>query len=297
MTDITYVLRGTIILAGAYYLASISPAPVPGATYGALPSPTVTLTIQAALPGTLLADGETIPNPGASVVVKLLTENTANGAGIPSSTAPNYGSTGAEADLAGGAGFIAGVDDSTDPTASPLVDPGAYSQIRILGIPGDQTTGQQRVPVILTSLRDGTVGVTARGVKMYNILNSYPVQPSTPYAGQSLTTPMPGDGGYIYIGSNSLTTYDLTDPRQGSLIDNADISYMTRIQIQGGGIVDEGGPGGFGYYQDGLWLAPGPAQHGDGRADLRLEPQRILRCRRLRSSHERQRPGAHRAAR
>src|SRR5208283_6060003 len=48
-----------------------------------------------------------------------------------------------------------------------------------------------------------------------------------------------GDGGYIYIGSNSLTTYNLTDPREGSLIDNADVSYMTRIEIQGGGIVDE----------------------------------------------------------
>ena len=135
-----------------------------------------------------------------------------------------FGSTGAEADQEGGAGFIAGVDDSVDPPASPLVDPGAYSQIRILGIPGDQTTGQQRVPVILTSLRDDTVGVTVRGVKMYDIFNSYPIGPFTKYAGQSLTTPKPGDGGYIYIGSNSLTTYDLTDPRQGSLIDNADIS-------------------------------------------------------------------------
>ena len=181
LTDITYVLRGTIVLGGAYYPGYEGPIPQPGATYGAIPSPTVTLTIQAALPGTVLADGEVIPNPGASVVVKLLSENTANGAGTPiSTTAPNFGSTGAEADLEGGAGFIAGVDDSTDPTASPLVDPGAYSQIRILGIPGDQTTGQQRVPVILTSLRDGTVGVTARGVKMYNILNSYPIQRSRP---------------------------------------------------------------------------------------------------------------------
>ena len=77
LTDITYVLRGTIILGGAYYPGPEAPAPLPSATYGAIPSPTVTLTIQAALPGTLLADGETIPNPGASVVVKLLTENTA----------------------------------------------------------------------------------------------------------------------------------------------------------------------------------------------------------------------------
>ena len=183
----------------------------------------------------MLADGETIPNPGESVVVKLLSENTPNGAG----SLTQFGSTGLGASQEGGAGFIVGVDDSVDPTPSPLVDPGAYSQIRILGIPGNQTTGQQRVPVIMTSLRDDTVGVTARGVKMYNIFNSYPVGPFTPYAGQSLTTPAAGDGGYIYIGGNSLTTYNLTDPREGSLIDNADISYMTRIEIQGGGIVDE----------------------------------------------------------
>ena len=135
----------------------------------------VSLTIQAALPGTVLADGETIPSPGQSVVVKMLNENTTNGAGALGT----FGSTGAGASQLGGAGFIAGVDDSVDPTASPLVDPGAYSQIRILGIPGNQTTGQQRVPVIMTSLRDGTVGMTARGVEMYNIFNSYPIGPFT----------------------------------------------------------------------------------------------------------------------
>ncbi|HKM56567.1 MAG TPA: hypothetical protein VJY33_24395, partial [Isosphaeraceae bacterium] len=235
LTDITYVLRGTIVLGGSYF--DTGSGPVPSTTYTEPPSPSVSLTIQAALPGTLLADGEVIPNPGASVVVKLLSENTANGAG----SLTQYGSTGLGASEEGGAGFIAGVDDTIDNgTTSPLVDPGAYSQIRILGIPGDQTTGQQRVPVILTSLRDDTVGVTARGVKMYDIFNSYPVGPYIPkYAGQSLTTPEPGDGGYIYIGGNSLTTYNLTDPREGSLIDNADLSYMTRIEIQGGGIVDE----------------------------------------------------------
>ncbi len=59
---------------------------------------------------------------------------------------------------------------------SPLVDPGAYSELRILGIPGNQTTGQQRVPVIITSLRDDTVGTTVRGVVMDDIWNSAPVQ-------------------------------------------------------------------------------------------------------------------------
>ncbi len=46
---------------------------------------------------------------------------------------------------------------------------------------------------------------------------------------------MPGDGGLIYFGGNSLTTYDFQDLRSGSVIDNADISYMTRIEQQGGG--------------------------------------------------------------
>ena len=58
--------------------------------------------------------------------------------------------------------------------SDPLIDPGAYSEIRILGIPGNQTTGQQRVPVIITSLRDDTVGTTVRGVQMYNILEQRP---------------------------------------------------------------------------------------------------------------------------
>ena len=75
-----------------------------------------------------------------------------------------------------GAGFVVGVDDGIDPPGGDLVDPGAYSQLRILGIPGNQTTGQQRVPVIITSLRDGTVGTTVRGVVMDNIWNSAPVQ-------------------------------------------------------------------------------------------------------------------------
>ncbi|MDR3620298.1 MAG: S8 family serine peptidase, partial [Paludisphaera borealis] len=233
LTDITYVVRGTIVLAGSSNGGGAAPVPNP-TTYTAPPAPVTSLTIQSAIPGTVLADGSVIPSPGASVVVKLLSENTTHGAGDLST----YGSTGLGASQQGGAGFIAGVDDAVDPTPSPLIDPGAYSQIRILGIPGNQTTGQQRVPVIMTSLRDTTVGTTARGVKNYNILNSYPVGPFTPYANQSLTTPAPGDGGYIYIGGLSLTTYDLTDPRQGSLIDNADISYMTSIQIQGGGIVN-----------------------------------------------------------
>jgi hypothetical protein len=251
-TDLTYVLRGTVVLGGAYdfFNSGNGSIPTPNTkAYAAEPAPVVNLTIQAALPGTLLADGEKIPSPGQPVVVKLLSDFVPNGA----HSLAQFGSTGSEASESGGAGFIVGVDDGVDPPVSPLVDPGAYSEIRILGIPGNQTTGQQRVPVILTSLRDDSVGVTARGVQENNIFHSWPTQaflltpggaPMYP-APQTLTTPYPGDGGYIYIGGNSLTEYNPTDPRGGgSFIDNADISYMTRIEIQGGGINDVYNPAG-----------------------------------------------------
>ncbi len=161
--------------------------------------------------------------------------------GLPISLT-TYGSTGINAVENAGAGFVVGVDDGVDPPASPLVDPGAYSELRILGIPGNQTTGQQRVPVIITSLRDDTVGTTVRGVVMDDIWNSAPVlEYLAAGAGTTLNlnTPEAGDGGYIYIGAKSLNEYDPTDPLEGSMIDNADISYMSRIEIQGGGIIDE----------------------------------------------------------
>ncbi len=248
-TDLTYVLRGTIVPSGPYFpgvggFALTPDAPVPGTSYGPIPNPVISLTIQAALPGTLLADGTTIPSPGQSVIVKLLSDETPHDSGL-ANLQTTYGDTGAGASQTAGAGFAFGVEDATDPTPSPVVDPGAYSELRILGIPGNQTTGQQRVPVILTSLRDGTVGTTVRGVAMFNIFNSFPtvnvVAAGGPnYVGQSLTTPEAGDGGYIYIGGLSLTEFDPTDPFEGSIINNADISYMTRIEVQGSGIIEEG---------------------------------------------------------
>ena len=50
--------------------------------------------------------------------------------------------------------------------------------------------------------------------------------------------PQPGDGGLIYFGSKSLMSYNLYDPRGGSLIYNTDIRYMTRVEVQGGGVPD-----------------------------------------------------------
>jgi large repetitive protein len=244
-TDLTYVLRGTLILSGAFTFnfnsgGGFSEAPIPSSTYGQVPSAVVSLTIQSALPGTELANGETIPSPGQSVIVKMFNDNTPNDLGSGTFGTVLTGSTGIPAVQAGGAGFVIGVDDGVDPPApSPLVDPGAYSALRILGIPGNQTTGQQRVPVIMTSLRDDTVGTTVRGVVMDAIWNSAPVETADRgTAGLNLHTPAAGDGGYIYIGGNSLTEYDPTDPLEGSLINNADISYMSRIEVQGGGIIN-----------------------------------------------------------
>jgi large repetitive protein len=253
-TDLTYVVMGTIILAGSGDLVpepngtfTEIPFPTTSSTaYQAEPTPALSLTIQAALPGTLLADGETIPSPGQSVVVKLYNEFTPNDAGA-ANLATDFGSSGIGSTENAGAGFIVGVDDGVDPTPSPTVDPGAYSELRILGIPGNETTGQQRVPVIITSLRDDTVGTTVRGVVMDDIWNAAPVQEyQAAQAGTTLnlTTPAAGDGGYIYIGGNSMTEYDPTDPFDGSLIQDADISYMTRIEVQGGGIIDTGAANG-----------------------------------------------------
>ncbi len=285
LTDITYVLRGTVVLGGAFEngffngLGDNSGAPtINTSAYAAEATPAVTLTIQAALPGTMLADGETIPSPGLPVIVKMLSDTVPNASGHASLTTDLNGSTGLAADEGGGAGFIVGVDDGVDPPAgSPLVDPGAYSEIRILGIPGNQTTGQQRVPVIMTSLRDDSVGTTVRGVQMFNIFNSWPTQSvlvgnGLPYAGQGLTTPVAGDGGYIYVGGNSMTEYNPTDPFDGSIISNADISYMTRVEVQGGGIIDTSTSttGGFASWQDNLAGYVGPATQLDSPMSLTI---------------------------
>ena len=159
--------------------------------------------------------------PGEPLIVKLLGHGPATGDGTP-------GSTNADS---GGAGFVFGVDDLLDPGANdPLIDQGANSQLRILGIGGDQTTGQQRVPVILTSIHDSTVGTTVRGVKLFTVIDG------------DTTAPKAGDGGLIFIGGNALPSYNAFDIRQGSTIDNADISYITRIELQGGGFLSPAEP-------------------------------------------------------
>ena len=112
------------------------------------------------------------------------------------------------------------------------------SQIRITGIGGNETTGQQRVPVVITSLRDSTASATrtVRGVTMGDATNPT-------IFGNTTAAAAPGDGGVIGFGGLSLSDYNLFDPRNGNLIDNADIRYMSRIEIQGGGLVDNPGGG------------------------------------------------------
>jgi hypothetical protein len=227
-TDLTYILRGTISLDGYNDLFGTAP-PVPSATQF-LPEqkPFVTLTLQSSLPGTLLANGQRIPKPGESLIIK--TENPAPaGAPLPG-TAPGNAQTGLGAGKGTesfvGAGFIVGWDNDTDPTADPYLDPGLDSQIRIVGIPGSETTGQPRVPVVITSVFDDTVGNTVRGVNQDQVFSG------------NTTAPQAGDGGSIVFGGLSLATYNLLDPRGGNIIDNADIRYMTRIEVQGGGVTD-----------------------------------------------------------
>ena len=217
-SDITYLVRSTITLGPNVFTSSlVASTPPNGTQLNPQPSPTVTLTIEAVLPGTILADGTVVPKPGISPIVKL---SGSAPAGFTSTTAPAQGE-----EISQGAGFVSGMDNGVDPTADPLIDVGVNSQMRFLGIPGNQTTGQTQVPVILTSIHDSTVGTTARGVTMNQVIPG------------DTTAPAAGDWGNIIFGSHTLTSYNLYDPRQGNLIDNADIRYASRIEQIGDGII------------------------------------------------------------
>jgi large repetitive protein len=237
-TDVTYILRGTIRLNGASPFSFFGSAgfPTPPSSPAPELKPFVTLTLQSALPDTLLANGQRIGRPGESLIVKLLNnlgslpDNHGNGqTGI--TTGDRF------SDVIQGAGFLVGLDNGVDAPTDPTIDPGALSQIRILGIGGDQTTGQQRVPVIITSLRDDSVGPTVDGQKLNSAISAAALQAFGYTGARGGTAPQPGDGGVIGFGGLMLSDYNLLDPRDGSLIDNADIKYLTRIEQQGGGVV------------------------------------------------------------
>ncbi|MFO0954058.1 MAG: hypothetical protein U0835_23465 [Isosphaeraceae bacterium] len=237
-TDLTYVVRGTIILDGrsaGFGGGSQGERPMPDAdVFGPALTPAIVLTIQSNYPDTMLANGVKIARPGESAVVKFLNEPLNNLVRPPGDNV--NGSTGANSDVQAGAGFIVGVDDGVDPDTAPLLGSGMDSQIRIVGIGANETTGQQRVPVVFTSLLDGSISRTVRGVDQSA---TYP-RPVPRYLGVlgTRTTPQAGDGGLIYFGGKSLTDYNLFDPRDGNIIDNADIKYLTRVEVQGGGVID-----------------------------------------------------------
>ena len=224
-TDFTYFLRDTIILGPTSAFGfgpGALPVPPPANELVATPTPNVTLTLQSTLAGTVLADGSVVAAPGVPLVIKLLN---AAGSGPPVESLGTTPASNVTNSYQQGAGFVVGIDNGIDPPADQLIDPGAFSDIRIVGIGANQTTGQSRVPVIITSAYDNTVGTTVNGIQMDQLITG------------STTSPSKGDGGVIYFGANSLTSYNLLDPRSGSIIDNADIKYLTRIEQQGGGII------------------------------------------------------------
>ncbi|WP_152050601.1 S8 family serine peptidase [Tautonia marina] len=234
-TDIVHVLRGTVILAG-WHNSGFGSKPVPSSTtFEDELDPAVSLTLQSALPDTLLSNGERIARPGEELVVKLFNDTPIGNPGPGDAIDPALSMQ--TPNVTGnlfGAGFNVGYDDGADPDQpSPTVDPGYGSQIRIVGIGSNESTGQQRVPVVITSLRDNTAGPVVRGVDQSDTWFA-------DFRGRNipLDTPAPGDGGMIGIGGGSLFDYNLFDPRNGSLIDNADIRYLHRIEFQAGGIVD-----------------------------------------------------------
>jgi len=216
-TDIPYALRGTIFLSGYADPASLYRPPLPVPNAGQFTTervPVTTETLQNSLPDQLLPDGSHIAVPGESLIVKM--QGAAQG--LDANLLPRI-----NASYNNGAGFTVGVDNGVDPPADPYIDPGFGSQVRLLGIPGNESIGQPRVPVVVTSLFDDTAGTTVRGVAMNQAITG------------NTQAPRPGDGGEIYFGANSLYTYNLYDLREGNRIDNADLRYLSRIEMQQGG--------------------------------------------------------------
>ena len=236
-TDIVHVMRGSILFAG-YEDFGFAGKPAPNVNeFDVELEPAVTLTIASSAPDKLLANGERIARPGESAYVKLLNAYAPAFVGPGGAVDPDLQTPGAanNLDTTVGAGWQLGVDDGVDPDASGTIPSGVGSQLRFVGIGGNESLGQQRVPVVVTSLRDATAGPTIRGIDQSNTFN---FDVLGRFTGAELSTPEAGDGGVIAFGSTMLTDYNLFDPRNGSLIDNTDLRFLTRIDMQGGNIID-----------------------------------------------------------
>ncbi len=238
-TDLIHVLRGSINLGPNGFFTT---NPVPDTDeFTTERLPDVTQTLQSSLPGTLLPNGEQISLPGESLYVKMFDGAGGYGPGNPGPGTPVDPdlpfAAASDAYNIVGPGFAVGFDDGVDPPAlSPLLDPGYGSQLRIIGIGANESTGQQRVPVVITSLRDDTEGPVIRGQQRADTFFA-DVNPNG-ISGPALSAPEPGDGGIIAFGGGSLFDYNLYDPRNGSIIDNADLKFLHRVEFQGGSLID-----------------------------------------------------------
>ncbi len=231
-TDITYLLRGTIVPQSDPNYAQLIP---PTTGTGAITSPPaltsevtpyITLTIQSALPGTLLADGSSIAKPGASVIIKTL-------GAAPGSAATGELGLGVTASSNAGAGFEFGYDNGVDPPSDPYIDQGLNDSLRILGIGGNETTGQSRVPVIITSVHDSSVGPLVRGVNQSQVI------PNDAVALQARRRQRP-----IVFGGNITNDYNAFLYRSAKATGSTtSTSASSRIEMQGGGdMVDPWAP-------------------------------------------------------
>ncbi|GEM_PF-3235789 len=176
-----------------------------------------------------------------------------------------------------GAGFQIGMDEGHDAffdtdsaiQSNPTTDWGLGSAFRILGVPANEATGQPRVPVVLTSLRDDSEGPKGQPH------NTDAVNDLTDQQGSLIGVPgapVTGDWGDIFIGARSagdrddlmvrdllgrlvadaqavpgraVTPNDVStefredllpatmDETQGSVILDARIKYGAKIRLQG----------------------------------------------------------------
>ena len=134
------------------------PGPSPSTRPSARRYPTVVLTVQSGLPDSdSPPTASTIPNPGRVGDCQALTIR-----GTPHSS-PGATTVHDPTDARLGRGRGRRLHRRRATTAlihrpTPPSTSGVDSEMRFVGIGGNETTGQQRIPVIMTSIHDSTVG-------------------------------------------------------------------------------------------------------------------------------------------